>query len=1251
MVFQDVLLGRGSIISQHHGNLQFRLKAKPQKQAFAQAIRKDKRAIAMGIIHEIQSLDPPGRFLMEPTTPTTAASNENKGSGGNPCNNNDGVDPAILSKIWVIVDHEKVMKKVLHRLREKEVGTGEDSDGKVQQKVKQTDRIVEKRGNRKKPGRSNSSKQGGLPNSTGVSYEQAKEKELDGKPNPIQRKPNPPQPSPSTSMGDCVVQNVAEDEFSLQSLDDTMDQVLDLDYTNDFDLVFDNDHVQGGNGAWDDVFEQDHNGNGETTKHESVISNSDMALPEKSLNVNEDGLDKDVDQFLNGFSSQHDHNINTNMLETQPKYMSEYSSSYGDERALESRELTLCQWIERSRQKKNPHLSQYINGALPIASKLTGFLTEADKDTQESGHTNPIPLQSITAGNGLIRVSSLGTVEHAWFMSRIGDDIDSGNAMSRVYAFGTVLYQLFTGEEPPLEENATSADSMGILNLSGDRQLNQPRPAKKSHGHSEDQITQCMLRLEAAGIPWSLCTLVKNLLDCSNGDFCGDDAYTSFTDLQLDLQLMINEPSRFLDNISMSPVPSLSICDKLYGRDEHITKLEEYYKQCINNRQSDGVIICGGSGVGKSKLALHVKHLTDQSDGIFCMGKFDQNKESRPMATVGNVFNQLCDSFVRNAIPVQLKLAEKALKNALGNQAGLLAEVVPGLAILMPSRSISPSLGGNCVNAALSMRFLFGELLNILASHYASPISLLLDDTQWSDDASLMIMSYLISCMKDSKKSVFFIICHRDDEVGKNPAFETWLNAVAMLALNKIQLENLTINDINSLFSDSLHLSPRITRPLASVLYHKTRGNPLFARKMLESLRAQNYIYLNLNPLRWAWDLNKISELEISEDVVALLIKDIGRLPSDLQFALKVASCIGSSVKVLILDILSADLGMDLTDLLQQVSEQGFMTNKNTMFVFSHDKIEQASFQLMPEQQRQENHMRFGLALCSYTLSNNSEDDELFFTAINQVNKGGPGAVHEPSQKKIIAQLNLQAGKRAMDLADNNKAYQLFNHGKLFLACDHWTTAYKLSIDLYNSAAESACVIDNREAVKYYSTQVAIHAKCFEDKFTGKSNARIRKFAGVLFLTCLIHLNPANPGLYAYVNATRQAELLKESMEDSFKILAEAGEDMPVALGDGDSMNGIRNMCDMLRNETDDAILNMKYTTDERTIILQKVYVNLAQLLHFVKPSLIGSVSLKMVNATMKSGLTSMSPLAFTYFGETLISLGNFSEGCRLGMS
>ena len=122
-------------------------------------------------------------------------------------------------------------------------------------------------------------------------------------------------------------------------------------------------------------------------------------------------------------------------------------------------------------------------------------------------------------------------------------------------------------------------------------------------------------------------------------------------------------------------------------------------------------------------------------------------------------------------------------------------------------------------------------------------------------------------------------------------------------------------------------------------------------------------------------------------------------------------------------------------------------------------------------------------------------------------------------------------------------------------------------------------------------------------------------------------------------------------MEDSFKILAEAGEDMPVALGDGDSMNGIRNMCDMLRNETDDAILNMKYTTDERTIILQKVYANLAQLLHFVKPSLIGSVSLKMVNATMKSGLTSMSPLAFTYFGETLISLGNFSEGCRLGMS
>ena len=68
------------------------------------------------------------------------------------------------------------------------------------------------------------------------------------------------------------------------------------------------------------------------------------------------------------------------------------------------------------------------------------------------------------------------------------------------------------------------------------------------------------------------------------------------------------------------------------------------------------------------------------------------------------------------------------------------------------------------------------------------------------------------------------------------------------------------------------------------------------------------------------------------------------RLPSGLQLGLGVASCFGSSIKKNVIDILSKDVGMDLIDILQQVSEKGFMSIEDdcALFRFSHDKIEQA---------------------------------------------------------------------------------------------------------------------------------------------------------------------------------------------------------------------------------------------------------------------------------------------------------------------
>jgi hypothetical protein len=96
-----------------------------QKEAFdITSVRSEKRAIAVRIISQVNDLQPRGRFLREDNntnapqqqmdaTATHATSTVALGGG-------EIVHPSILRKIWVPVENDEAVQKVMHRLREKE---------------------------------------------------------------------------------------------------------------------------------------------------------------------------------------------------------------------------------------------------------------------------------------------------------------------------------------------------------------------------------------------------------------------------------------------------------------------------------------------------------------------------------------------------------------------------------------------------------------------------------------------------------------------------------------------------------------------------------------------------------------------------------------------------------------------------------------------------------------------------------------------------------------------------------------------------------------------------------------------------------------------------------------------------------------------------------------------------------------------------------------------------------------------------
>ena len=126
--------------------------------------------------------------------------------------------------------------------------------------------------------------------------------------------------------------------------------------------------------------------------------------------------------------------------------------------------------------------------------------------------------------------------------------------------------------------------------------------------------------------------------------------------------------------------------------------------------------------------------------------------------------------------------------------------------------------------------------------------------------------------------------------------------------------------------------------------------------------------------------------------------------------------------------------------------------------------------------------MKYGLLLCTHTLLNGVENNSsLFFTSINQINKGGPDAIQDPNDRSKFALLNLKAGKLSIVLSDYMSALKFFEHGILYLGEDRWAAQYELSLGLYNAAAETAGSLANIESVKSYTDELVENAHSFDD--------------------------------------------------------------------------------------------------------------------------------------------------------------------------
>ena len=195
---------------------------------------------------------------------------------------------------------------------------------------------------------------------------------------------------------------------------------------------------------------------------------------------------------------------------------------------------------------------------------------------------------------------------------------------------------------------------------------------------------------------------------------------------------------------------------------------------------------------------------------------------------------------------------------------------------------------------------------------------LFLDDLQWADPSSIAAVNHLLLTegFNSYNTRFFFIGCNREGET-KSTQFWTSLCRSDLLnaKLTDIHLGFMDGHTLNTMVSETLCLSPRLTRTLSSIIYRKTKGNPLFVSRLIRSWSNDGLLRLSMSRGRWEWDEEKILSQKLPDDVAEFLMRSIEALSDDVKSSICVLSCFGASRDREFIKTLERSLQMDLLSL------------------------------------------------------------------------------------------------------------------------------------------------------------------------------------------------------------------------------------------------------------------------------------------------------------------------------------------------
>ncbi len=192
----------------------------------------------------------------------------------------------------------------------------------------------------------------------------------------------------------------------------------------------------------------------------------------------------------------------------------------------------------------------------------------------------------------------------------------------------------------------------------------------------------------------------------------------------------------------------------------------------------------------------------------------------------------------------------------------------------------------------------------------------------------------------------------------------------------------------------------------------------------------------------------------MTDNIVTLMVGRMQKLPSDTQQVLKLASCVGSRFDLEMLAIVAEQSPRQIADALLEAVLRGLVviTDAEKSYRFYHDRIQQAAYTLIADQEKQTVHLSMGRLLLKSIAPEHLEDQ--IFEVVNQLNRS-INLITDATEKETLIRLNLLAGKKAKASTAYAPAQKLLSIATDLLTETAWSDRYHQTF-FYSKSAPNA---------------------------------------------------------------------------------------------------------------------------------------------------------------------------------------------------